>query len=627
MFQKILLAVTGFSISALATAQDMRVLQTDVLVVGGGTGGVAAGIQSARQKVNTIVVEPTPWLGGMLTAAGVSATDGNHNLPSGLWEEFRQALYKHYGTKNLATGWVSNTLFEPRVGDSIFKVFCKQEPLLTVLHGYTIFSVVEKGNCVKGVNFINKDGAVLQVLAKMTIDATEQGDVMAMSGTAFDLGTEDAALTKETMAPGKSDVIQDLTYAAILKDYGRGTDRTIARPEGYDSTQFFKSCLSRFNTDTGVTKTTAEKMLQYGKIRNGKYMINWPPYGNDLYLNVINKTPAEREKNYELAKNMTLQFIYYIQKDLGFKHLGLADDEFDTPDQLPYIPYNRESRRLKGKVRLTLNEIQSPFSKNYYRTGISVGDYPIDHHHDKNKGFAKIKFPPVPSYNIPLGALIPTQMEGLIVADKNISVSNLANGTTRLQPVVLLTGQAAGALAAHCVKKKVSPAKANIREVQQQLLNAKCYLMPYVDVSITDTAWQAIQKAGALGIIKGVGKPEGWANKTFFHPDSVMSVAELTAAISALQKIKGKIIVTDNTVAAAWDALANWQHQYRILKKIPHKWPSIVPNEHRIVLRAYKIDVTNIDHQPITRRQFAILTDALYYPFNAAINFEGNYLK
>lgn len=59
------------------------------MIIGGGTAGVAAGIQCARQKVKTILVEPTTWLGGMLTAAGVSATDGNHNLPSGLWEEFR----------------------------------------------------------------------------------------------------------------------------------------------------------------------------------------------------------------------------------------------------------------------------------------------------------------------------------------------------------------------------------------------------------------------------------------------------------------------------------------------------------------------------------------------------------
>ncbi|MFN7279712.1 MAG: FAD-dependent oxidoreductase, partial [bacterium] len=93
-------------ISLLITCQSLLIgqvllaqtsLNTDVLVIGGGTAGTAAGIQSARSGVQTIIVEPGPWLGGMLSAAAVSATDGNHNMPSGIWGEFRQAIYKRYG--------------------------------------------------------------------------------------------------------------------------------------------------------------------------------------------------------------------------------------------------------------------------------------------------------------------------------------------------------------------------------------------------------------------------------------------------------------------------------------------------------------------------------------------------
>ncbi len=97
-------------------------LVADVLVVGGGTGGVCAALQAARLGAKVVMVEETPWLGGMLTAAGVSAVDGNHQLPSGLWGEFRQHLYDWYGgPRQVATGWVSNTLFEPRVGAEIFR--------------------------------------------------------------------------------------------------------------------------------------------------------------------------------------------------------------------------------------------------------------------------------------------------------------------------------------------------------------------------------------------------------------------------------------------------------------------------------------------------------------------------
>src|SRR5512143_1605964 len=78
-------------------APPPTVLDADVLVVGGGTGGMAAAIQSARLGARTIVAEPTPWLGGMLSAAGGSATHGNHRLPSGIWREFRERIYAHYG--------------------------------------------------------------------------------------------------------------------------------------------------------------------------------------------------------------------------------------------------------------------------------------------------------------------------------------------------------------------------------------------------------------------------------------------------------------------------------------------------------------------------------------------------
>ena len=59
---------------------DNAYKQVDVLIIGGGASGTTAGIQSARMGVETMIIEESPWLGGMLTAAGVSAVDGNYNL-------------------------------------------------------------------------------------------------------------------------------------------------------------------------------------------------------------------------------------------------------------------------------------------------------------------------------------------------------------------------------------------------------------------------------------------------------------------------------------------------------------------------------------------------------------------
>ena len=121
--------LSAFSLTLFAQKQ----LRTDVLVIGGGTGGIAAGLQSARMNANTIIAEPTTWLGGMFSAAGVPAFDGNHNMASGIWAEFREQIYKVYGgPEKVATGWVSNTLFEPHVGDSILKAMVAVTPKLKV---------------------------------------------------------------------------------------------------------------------------------------------------------------------------------------------------------------------------------------------------------------------------------------------------------------------------------------------------------------------------------------------------------------------------------------------------------------------------------------------------------------
>ena len=94
----LLSAVLSLAIAHVRPAQAKTIRRTvDVLVIGGTTSGTSAAIAAARQGAATLIVEPTPMLGGMFSAQGVPAADGNHHLPSGLWNEFREALRAHYG--------------------------------------------------------------------------------------------------------------------------------------------------------------------------------------------------------------------------------------------------------------------------------------------------------------------------------------------------------------------------------------------------------------------------------------------------------------------------------------------------------------------------------------------------
>jgi hypothetical protein len=591
-----------------------KTIATEVLIIGGGTGGTAAGIQSARLGANTIIIEETSWLGGMIAAAGVSAIDGNHRLPSGLWAEFRSHIYKVYGGPNaVATGWVSNTLFEPHVADSIFKSMAAKEKSLTVYHGYSFHSLQKSAQKITALTVRHKHtGELLKIAARIFIDATELGDVLKAAGAKYDVGMESGSVTGEDVGVTQSNnIVQDLTYVATLKDYGAGTDHTIARPANYDPAEFDGACTDYYIDKSRKAPTvSAKKMLDYGKLPNNKYMINWPGYGNDTYLNIIEMNEAQREQELQKAKQTTLRFVYFIQQQLGFKNLGLANDEFPTADKLALMPYHREGRRVKGLVRLTMKNIAEPFTYGdpLYRTGISVGDYPIDHHHKKNPDAPQhLEFYPIPSFNVPLGSLIPQTIDNLIAAEKSISVSNVVNGTTRLQPCVLLTGQAAGMLAALSSKKKNLPRQIPVRTVQQKLLDAKAYIMPYIDVQPDDPHWQAVQKVGATGIIKGKGIPYNWANQTWFYPDSLINTHEVVESINAFHKgnyVAGgpSLTIRDAIAIAAKLAPKKFEAQQPV-KFVESKW-------NKWLLKDFNAD------RNITRREFAVLLNNTVDPFS-----------
>ena len=497
--------------------------QYDVVVLGAGTGAVAAAIQSARSGAETILVNPQPWLGGMLTSAGVSATDGNHKLHAGLWAEWRGLLRSHYGgPDSLFTGWVSNTMFEPHIGEQYWRYLAKKEKRLTIYDSTPWGDIKKLDEWLIQLPSIDK-----QISGQILIDGTDLGDVAAQVGVGFDLGMDSHQTTGESMAPETAnEIIQDFTYAAILKDYGPGQNKTIEKPLGYRKDLYDCSC--QHNCDDPKMHP-CDVMLNYGKLPNQKYMINWPFHGNDYYANMVNLNQQQRDSVYQLAKEHTLGFVYYIQTELGFSHLGLADDEFPTADRLALMPYHREGRRIHGITQLTINHILNPFDHHLYKTGIAVGDYPIDHHHGKHEQAPDIAFPSVPSFSVPIGAIIPKDIDNFLIADKAMSVTNIVNGASRLQPVIIQVGQAAGLIAAMSVKQELSPQQLNIRKLQQALIDLKGYIMPYIDVSPEDSYFNAIQRIGSTGILKGRPVPYKWANQTWFDPDSLVVVEDLKA--------------------------------------------------------------------------------------------------
>ncbi len=610
----IYLAISSVAVSSCSGHHNDE-LTADVFIVGGGASGTAAGVQAARMDVSVLIAEETPWLGGMLTAAGVSAVDGNYRMPAGFFGEFRAKLEDYYGgPDSLHTGWVSNILFEPSVGDRMLKDLAAQEENLDIIYNVKT-SDVRYADGAWHATLTYDDGRTCQVKARILIDGTELGDVAASLGVGYDLGMESRHVTNEDIAPDSAvNIVQDLTMVAILKDYGR--DVTIEEPEDYDPDEFACTCINEHCVTPKEPNRMwePEQLITYGKLPNGKYMINWPIEGNDYYVNLVEMSPAQRDSAIAEAKAHTMRFIYFLQKELGFNTLGLADDEFPTEDLFPFIPYHRESRRIHGLVRFDVNHIMDPYatSQPLYRTALAVGDYPVDHHHKAYTGSEELPdlyFHSVPSYGLPMGTLIPRDVEDLIVTEKSISVSNIVNGSTRLQPVVTQLGQAAGIIAAIAVKENIPVSSVDVRDVQNVVLEAGGYLLPYLDVEKTDPRFRAYQRVGASGILRSVGMTVDWSNQTWLRADEPLMLGELTDfyrfyEISAPAILAERPVTLDEAVALIETVKGEKADASAVLSEL---------------------GIEKSGAEVISRGEFALLVDKILNPFERKVAIDGNF--
>ena len=482
-------------------------LSTDVLVVGGGTGGVAAALQAARAGADTILVSEGPWLGGMLTAAGVSAPDGNELLPlqSGIWGAFLRALEQQMP---LGNGWVSCFTYLPAAGADIFALWVKALPNLRWIAGQQPKTVRRQGDRILGVDF---EGG--SISARVTVDATELGDLLALGAVPHRWGWEWHAQWQEPSAPpGPTPLtqrhpVQSPTWVAIMRDYGDATAPDIPAPPQYDEGRF-----------TGAWQGYGSgQFLSYGQLPQRRLMINWPQQGNDygVGLDRLIHSEAARRQYCQEALWHTQGFAHFIQTRLGRRY-GLADDSFPASTlgggAYALQPYYRESRRLQGLVTICEQDILPmpdgvaaalPVDASGDVEAVAIGNYPNDHHYGGDA------FPVVSKtmrwggrtvgtpFAIPYRALVPQDVDGLLVAEKNISVSHIANGATRLQPVVLGIGQAAGMAAALCCRQRCQPRDLPVRSLQEALLTdqtAPAAVIPLLNCVPQDPQWQQQQR-------------------------------------------------------------------------------------------------------------------------------------
>ncbi|HLO48769.1 MAG TPA: FAD-dependent oxidoreductase [Kamptonema sp.] len=494
----------------------MNELKADVLVVGGGTGGTVAAVQAARRGAKTILISEFPWLGGMLTTAGVSAPDGNELVAfqTGLWGAFLRELQQRQ-PGGLDRAWVSFFTYEPRIGAEIFVDWVKSLPNLYWIAGQTPKEVLKAGNKIVGVCFED-----FIVRAQITLDATELGDLLAIAEVPYRWGWEFQAEWGEPSAPISANnlteryPVQAPTWVVVMQDFGAGAIAPEIPAPPTDNPSQFVGAWDNYSP---------EQFLNYGRLPGRRFMINWPLRGNDYGEGVNRLIESESSRREFLQESLwhSQSFARFIQSQLGDRY-GLAQDVFpvskiikgkngeqfaNSHSAFALHPYYRESRRLQGLTTIREQDILPlvsgsvaalPVNTEGKCTAIAIANYANDHHYTcgslplqpKSRLWGG-RWTGTP-FAIPYSCLIPAEIDGLLACEKNISVSHIANGATRLQPVVMGIGQAAGMAAALCAEMNIQPRDLPVRVLQEALLQdsmAPAAIVPLFNLTPNRPDW------------------------------------------------------------------------------------------------------------------------------------------
>jgi hypothetical protein len=497
----------------------------DIIVYGGTSCAVTAAVQAAQMGRSVILVSPDKHLGG-LSSSGLGFTDtGNKEVIGGLSRKFYQLIYDHYD-KPESWNWQKKSEYgnkgqgNPAIdGDKrtmwIFEPHAAEEAFEKMISGAKI-KVFREEWLYRETGVTMENGSIVSIktlsgkvfAAKVFIDATYEGDLMAASGVKYTVGRESNSIynetwngvqagvfhhghyfkdkidpyktvgvpssgllpriSPETIAPnGSGDKkIQAYCYRLCLTQLP-GNKLPITKPHGYDSSQY--ELLARLSE-----ARWNEFFGKYDPIPNFKTDVNnhGPLSFDNIGMNWDYPDATYERRKEILSEHQLYQkgLLYFMATDLRIpkevretmNKWGFAKDEFTENANWPYIIYVREARRMIGEYVMTENDVSG---KKNVPAAIGMGSYTMDSHNVQRyvtaEGFVQnegdIGVKADRPYQIDLGAILPKreQCKNLIVP-VCVSSSHIAFGSIRMEPVFMILGQSAATLASIAVEKKKS---------------------------------------------------------------------------------------------------------------------------------------------------------------------------
>jgi hypothetical protein len=438
--------------------------ETDVLVVGGGPAGLGAALGAARAGADVILVERYGFLGGNATAALV--------MPLMSFHTQRQTFEKHgvtnlmpddHGPGHPVIGGVLSELLERLVAaggavppsldtgytvpfdPELFKMVALEmlheagvKFLFHALAGETLGK-----SAVDGVVFETKSGPVV-IKAQNVVDCTGDGDVAARAGAPYEIGRPGDGLVQPMTLMFRMVEFQQAAFDAYAK----------AHPDQWRGVHGLWDLVQQA-TEAGELDLAREDMLFFSTPHPHELSVNSTRVNRVLGTDVWDLSYAEWESRRQMR-----QIVSFFQRYVpGFETSYAAQSGVHIGV--------RETRRIVGEYQLTADDL---LNVRKFDDVIARGSYPVDIHNPDGKGTVLKRIPDDEAYDIPLRALIPQEIDNLLVAGRAISGTHEAHSSYRVMPIAMATGQAAGVCAALGARTHQTPRAVASIDVQVELM-------------------------------------------------------------------------------------------------------------------------------------------------------------